>query len=331
MSVVKNIAGYLLDWASGIANIPAALAALGSLKGEVGQIVGISAVDASGIATGLEAVEKPTGDGSGENAELDNTLTVEGKAADAKAVGDALAGKVSGIGITTIMAITQEDYDELVMLGTVDDSTLYIIKPASEDEGGDLTMIPVLRSDGTAYIDLGIAPIDGAWYEICFRAVSAIATRSIFGNRYTKVTGAGGEITKTYVAGYYNGSTYATFGGGTVDVSQKHVFAVSSTALTLDGELVTEITAGTNTQTSNMLLFCTNDSNQDGGMYVTTPVAIDLFYLRIWSSENKILHNYVPAQDSEGVACIYDTVEQAYLYNAAESGAFEYREELEES
>lgn len=66
MSVVKNIAGYLLDWASGIANIPAALTALGSLKGEVGKIVEISAVDESGIVTGFEAVETPTG-GSGEN------------------------------------------------------------------------------------------------------------------------------------------------------------------------------------------------------------------------------------------------------------------------
>lgn len=67
MSVIKNIAGYLLDWASGIANIPAALTALGSLKGEVGKIVEIAAVDESGIATGFEAVEKPNGDGSGED------------------------------------------------------------------------------------------------------------------------------------------------------------------------------------------------------------------------------------------------------------------------
>lgn len=261
---------------------------------------------------------------------IDPTLTQSGAAADAKAVGDALAGKVAGIGITTIMAITQAKYDELVMLGTVDESTLYIIKPESEDSP-DLTMIPVLRSDGTAYIDLGIAPIDGAWYEVCFRAVSAIETRAIFGNRYTNVGGSGGDIDNTWMRGYYNGSAYATFPGGTVDISRKHIFALSSTALTLDGDAVIEITAGTNKIVNGMLLFSANNSMEKNGMYVITPVAIDLFYLRIWSNENKLLHNYVPAQDSDGVACIYDTVEKAYLYNAAESGAFEYREELEES
>ena len=260
---------------------------------------------------------------------IDDTLTQSGAAADAKAVGDALAGKVAGVGITSIMAITQAKYDELVMLGTVDESTLYIIKPASED-APDMTMIPVLRSDGTAYIELGIAPIDGAWYEVCFRGIT-VGTGSIFGNRYTHVSGAGGSIDSTWVSGAYNGSAYASYGSGALDLSTKHTFAVSSTALTLDGDIVTEITAGTNTIVNNMLLFTKNNSDQKNGMYVAAPTAIDLFYLRIWSSEDKLLHNYVPAQDSEGVACIYDTVDKAYLYNAAESGAFEYREELEET
>lgn len=265
----------------------------------------------------------------GGNVELDTSLAQSGKAADAKAVGDALAGKVGGIGITTIMAITQAKYDELVMLGMADENTLYIIKPESEDEP-DLTMIPVLRSDGTAYIDLGIAPIDGAWYEVCFRGI-AVDTKGVFGNRFTKVVGAGGPIDGIWMSGYYNGSGYATFSDGVIDLSKKHTFAVSSTALTLDGDIVTEITAGTNTSANIMLLFTTNNSNENNGMSVGSPCTIDFFYLRIWSSEDKLLHNYVPAQDSEGVACIYDTVDKAYLYNAAESGAFEYREELEES
>lgn len=272
---------------------------------------------------------KKNGNGAGQNVELDTTLTQSGKAADAKAVGDALARKVGGIGITTIMAITQVKYDELAMLGQVDETTLYIIKPESED-GPDMTMIPVLRSDGTAYIDLGIAPIDGAWYEVCFRGI-AVGQNGIFGNRYTRVQGSGGAIDATWMSGYYNGSQYATFGSGAIDISKKRTYAVSSKALTLDGDTITEITAGTNTIVNKMLLFTMNKSDEKNGMYVTTPCTIDFFYLRIWSGENKLLHNYVPAQDSEGVACIYDTVDKAYLYNAAESGAFEYREELEEA
>ena len=114
---------------------------------KAGDYLRVQSVGADGTVV-LEGAEGP-GPGSGQNVALDTTLTQSDKAADAKAVGDALDGKVGGIGITAIMAITQAKYDELVMLGTVDESTLYIIKPESED-GPDMTMIPVLRSDGTA-------------------------------------------------------------------------------------------------------------------------------------------------------------------------------------
>lgn len=70
MAIFKNIAGHLLDWA-GVANVPAALTALASLKGKPGQIVQIGGVDAQGGVTELVAVDKPEGgDNSGQNAEL---------------------------------------------------------------------------------------------------------------------------------------------------------------------------------------------------------------------------------------------------------------------
>lgn len=288
---------------------------------------------------GVEPVEVKlpvgSGNGSGQNVELDTTLTQSGKAADAKAVGDALAGKVAGIGITTIMAITQAKYDELVMLGAVDESTLYIIKHESEDEP-NLTMIPVLRSDGVAWIDLGIAAPAGAWYEVCFRGIAKMDQYdAIFGNAHTMVGTAGGELTGTWMTGYYAGSSYATFGSGAIDISTKHTFTMTNSALVLDGdtENAKAITAGTVTYQNPLYLFASNKYSVDSNRIdnVSGISAIDFFYLRIWSGENKLLHNYVPAQDSDGVACIYDTVDKAYLYNAAESGAFEYREELEEA
>lgn len=278
-----------------------------------------------------------SGKGSGENVALDTTLAVEGKAADAKAVGDALAGKVAGIGITTIMAITQAKYDELVMLEQVDETTLYIIKPESED-APDLTMIPVLRSDGTAYINLGNAPVAGEWYEVCFRGVGDMPNgQTVFGNTGTAIGSVGdGTNGATWMSGSYLGSAYDTY--GQVDLSKKHIFQVTTTALILDGEEKAQITAGFHPIGRSMCLFARNqysfnNNNQSAGadFFGFSPCSIDLFYLRIWSSENTLLHNYVPAQDSEGVACIYDTVDKAYLYNAAEAGAFEYREELEES
>ena len=261
---------------------------------------------------------------------------------DEKWIPDSIARKmdigqnaVQGIGITTIMAITQAKYDELVMLGQVDETTLYIIKPESED-APDMTMIPVLRSDGVAWIDLGIAAPAGAWYEVCFRGVSNMDTYdAIFGNGHTNVGTAGGSLTGAWITGYYTGSSYATFGSGAIDISTKHTFTMTSSALILDGdtENAKAITAGTVTYQNPLYLFACNKFSADSNRIdnVSGISAIDFFYLRIWSGENKLLHNYVPAQDSEDVACIYDTVDKAYLYNAAEAGAFEYREELEEA
>ena len=57
----------------------------------VDQIAKITAVDDTGKPTAWEAVDMPSGGGSA--VELDTTLTQSGKAADAKAVGDALAEK----------------------------------------------------------------------------------------------------------------------------------------------------------------------------------------------------------------------------------------------
>lgn len=62
MSVIKSIYGKLLDWA-GLANVPAAVAALGRLKGSVGQLVKISSVDEDGVVTGVEAAGSQNANG----------------------------------------------------------------------------------------------------------------------------------------------------------------------------------------------------------------------------------------------------------------------------
>lgn len=89
MSVIKSIYGHLIDW-SGLANIPAALKALGSLKGSVGQLISISKVGTNGVVSELVAVERASVD-------TDSTLTQRGVAADAGAVGDALGRYINDI------------------------------------------------------------------------------------------------------------------------------------------------------------------------------------------------------------------------------------------
>lgn len=240
-------------------------------------------------------------------------------------------GCVTGVGITTIMAITQNDYDNLVLFGTVDDSTLYIIKPESDAEE-ELNMIPYLTSDGQAYIDLGIAPIDGASYEVCIRATDGIGTKGIFGDRWTNITGVGGDGTNAWISGGYNGSAYATFGTGTVDLTKKRIFTLTPNSLILDNDITTEITAGTTNEVRNMMhLFTVNVADKAGVSYPAGVAAFTFFYMKIYDADGNPLYYYIPAEDNNGVACIFEAVNKTYLYNASDTGEFVYGEELEVS
>lgn len=272
---------------------------------------------------------------------IDNTLSKAGQAADAAKVGEEISSlsedKVNGIGIATIMAITQTEYDGLVTDGSLSENTLYIIVDDNSSEGGGGSggstenLIPYLESDGTAYIKLGITPVDGASYEVCIRASDGIGKGCVFGNRWTLVSGAGGSPTKQWMIGYYNGSAYATFGSSAIDVSKKRVFTVNNNSLVLDNDVVTEITAGTNTKASIMYLFAQNTSDKENGEYLGGVCAFTFFYLKIRNTNGDLLYDYRPAQGSDGVACVYEAVNKTYLYNAADSGMFTYGEELGES
>ena len=136
MAIFKTIAGHLLDWA-GVANVPAALKALGALKGKTGQIIGIGGVDTQGGVTALVAVDKPEGGGdSGQNVELDTTLTQSGKAADAKATGEKIAEverkipTAGGAAVVLIRTVLSGcDLSNPVMLHPIGAAYETIIKP----------------------------------------------------------------------------------------------------------------------------------------------------------------------------------------------------------
>ena len=291
-------------------------------------------------------IEKIVVDGKKLSFMTDDTLTISGKAADAKVTGDKISElseqKVDGIGIKSIIALTQAKYDALEEKVA---TTLYIVTDATSDSDGSGdseneetqgAIIPYITSDGVAYINLEHSHIDGASYEVCMRAIDGFSGESgvistLFGNRYTCIWSAGGKNTSVYMAGYYNGSSYATFGSGTVDVTKKRIFKMSSTSLELDDGTVTEITAGTNAKVSNMYLFALNSSDQNNGEYLANLAKMTFFYLKIRDANGELIYDYRPAQDAEGIACIYEEVNGTYLYNAAESGSFVYGTELEES
>lgn len=267
------------------------------------------------------------GEGSGQNVDLDTTLTQSGKAADAKAVGDALAGKVGGIGITTIMAITQEDYDELVMLGEVSPTTLYIITASAGGGDAEVTMVPYLVSDGTAYIDTGYKCTANDVLELTYRDIGklddgtyiAAATPYCGGQEFHIGYAGSGYVQATY-AGVYLGYKLT-------DKGAKATIKRDPTMLHYNGELVGTATAGTMAGTMSTLIFAKKISDTS----VSKCAHKVYFYgLKIWRGDS-LVHYYKPAQDESGVACVYDAVTKEYFYNADTEGTLTYGEEVEGS
>lgn len=80
-SVEEKYSDVLENWKKQLIELGTDAMTLGLQSATVGQIARIKAVDSNGSPTEWEAVDMP---------EIDSTLTVEGKAADAKATGDAI-------------------------------------------------------------------------------------------------------------------------------------------------------------------------------------------------------------------------------------------------
>jgi hypothetical protein len=90
----------------------------------------------SGTYDGSEplTVEIPSGGGGGTSIELDDTLTVSGKAADAKAVGDALSSKADTTSVPNSAAVNADN--ELVVQRTDGDAVAELFKVALPAGGG---------------------------------------------------------------------------------------------------------------------------------------------------------------------------------------------------
>lgn len=278
------------------------------------------AADAKAVGDALRSLSE-------EIVELDTTMTQSGKAADAKAVGDALAGKVDGIGITAIMAITQEDYDELVMLGEVSATTLYIITANAGGGDAEVTMVPYLVSDGVAYIDTGYKCTAEDVLELTYRDIGKpddgtyikAATPYCGGNAFS-IGYAGSRYVQATHAGAY-------LGYKPTDLNAKATIKRGPTTLYYNGEIVGTATAGTKAETMSTLIFAQKVSDTS----VSKCAHKVYFYgLKIWQGDS-LVHYYKPAQDESGVACVYDAVTKEYFYNADTESALTYGEEVEGS
>lgn len=241
----------------------------------------------------------------------------------AQAEADALNGKVTGIGITTIMRLTQSEYDALPKK---DESTLYIIADTAQVEP-DTGMAPYLHVTAPCYINTGIVPNDKTAVEITMFDASAANMEGYFGHPSCRLQSQGSP---------WIGSTFGTASTSVRldNTGIKHTFRVDNTGLYIDGELKQESAfSGAISTTEPVYLFAAYRGiyNKPGSESVApTEYLTDAkFYGAKIYQNGTLVADLVPAKDSSGVACVYDKVRDSYLYNDG-TGTLIYGEEVDE-
>ncbi len=233
-------------------------------------------------------------------------------------IGGAIRGqmskKVTGIGITKIMTITQQDYD----YSTKDPNTLYIISDTTGGSEPTQQLIPYLKNTGgNSYIDTGYVPKLNSKFELTVRDTSQLTNNRYFGNQMFDIYYAG-----TGYIGTTHSNKYA--GAKLTNVNSKHTYIRNSTELYVDGQLQTTVNAGNQVDKKSLYIF---GKHLDGD-YSTISAEFTFFELKIYE-DDKLIHHYMPRKNTDNVACIFDVVTQQYLYNSG-TGTLEYGTELKE-
>ena len=240
---------------------------------------------------------------------------------------------VTGAGVTAIVALTQAEYDALEEKSA---TTLYIITDATsddtgngDDEGGSdgndtpTNMVPYLLSDGNCYVDTGYIGTVNDVLELTYRDCGIDGEYGSPGTPYC----GGWRTTINYAGSRYVSAIHSSkyLGYKPTDPSKKAVIKRDPTTMYYDGEVVGTAEVGDNAEARNLIIFGQMNDNS----LVKCTHQLYFYGLKIWQGEN-LVHNYQPAQDSEGVACVYDAITKTYLYNGGE-GTLTYGTEVEES
>lgn len=177
-----------------------------------------------------------------------------------------------------------------------------------------------IESSGTQYIDTGFKPNQDTRVVCTFRIMSETEThQTAFGTRDTASAGAGFCVG---IQGHIDGCFRSDYGGeGTafstsVTATGLHVVDQNKNVCTIDGEETITHTEKTFSTSYNMYLATMNSV----GSAANAPARMRLYSCQIYDN-GTLVRDFVPCLDDDGVACLYDTVESKYYYNAG-SGSF---------
>ena len=183
----------------------------------------------------------------------------------------------------------------------------------------EIMFVEYIESSGTQYIDTGIVPKSTTKVEV---QMSYTASGS------TQVSGWGSSASaESFFWGVNSANkfvvsvspNYTAIDTGIVFDTQPHVYTLESGSQSFDGVVVgTDTIGNTATTGQTMYLFGLHAEWQTSG--AASSCSARMYYCKIYDGDT-LVRDYKPALDSNGVACLYDTVTDKYCYNAG-TGSF---------
>ena len=169
-----------------------------------------------------------------------------------------------------------------------------------------------IQSSGTQYIDTGFIPNQNTKVVMEAQLISA-------GQVYPAPFGTDNTDTNSFYVFFFSGTTWAAnFNSSRYFVTgvetDRCVFSLDSSAFVVNSASA-QISQGNFQADYKLFLFCINR-----GSSVDNEANMKLFSCQIYDN-GTLIRDYLPCLDKDGIACLYDQVNEEYVYNAG-SGAF---------
>ena len=176
----------------------------------------------------------------------------------------------------------------------------------SASRGDSVNYVEYIQSSGTQHINTKFKPNNNTRVVMKFQNTGDADLKYYFGERVGHLNAMYELCTTSSTAfydGYGNSNLTPAYSNG------EYVVDKNKNVTTLNGTTVTH-TANTFQSTLEMVIFGLNNAGTIG--YFAT---MRLWYFQIYDN-GTLIRDYWPCYDPDGVACLYDKVNEEYVYNA---------------
>lgn len=176
-----------------------------------------------------------------------------------------------------------------------------------------VNFVNYIESTGTQYIDTGYYPKWNTRVVADVQMTTYSAIRAAFGCRNDNSSTASLAFmafqtgTNKMRSDYFGSSLTLTLSGTT---DQRLTIDKNKNVMTVGGVSVTNTAKTSGESTYTMLLFSYHNSASVGNM-----TSMKLYSCQIYEGD-VLVHDYKPCFDPNGVACLYDLVNEEYVYNS---------------